>query len=98
MIIISMYEIHETSLYKRSFKKFLKKRAIDLDTLNTVVDLLAKKEKLPKKYKNHKLKNNLSDFWECHIHSDVLLLHYVIDEDEKLVLYNLTTHDGLKKM
>jgi len=94
----NMYEVDTTTKYKRSLKKFIKKRLIDLDELDKVIISLAKKENLPKKYKNHKLTNNLSDFWECHIHSDVLLLHYAIDEDEKLVLYNLTTHDGLKKM
>ena len=92
-----MYKIVREARFDRSLKKFLKKRIINLKELDKVVTLLADSETLPKKYKNHKLKGTFRHISECHIHSDVLLLHYIINKESKLILYDLRTHDKLNR-
>ena len=92
-----MYKIVREPRFDKSLKKFLKKRTVNIKELDKVITLLASNKSLSKKYKNHKLKGAFKHMMECHIHNDVLLLHYIIDEEDKLILYDLRTHDQLNR-
>ena len=82
-------------------KKFLKdlekakSRGLDLSLLQEVVEKLARQEKLDEKYHDHALKGIYSDFRECHVKPDWLLI-YSIDNDElELFLFRNGTHSDL---
>ncbi len=80
------------------FKKDLKlayKRGLDLTLLNQVVEKLAKQEILPPSLRDYALTRQWSNFRECHIKPDWLLV-YRIDEDEvELFLFRTGTHADL---
>ena len=63
-----------------------------MDALEEVLDLLAKQAKLAEKYHDHQLSGNLSDFRECHIESDWLLLYQVLEDVLILTAVSTGTH------
>jgi mRNA interferase YafQ len=44
--------------------------------MQVFLDLLISRLDIPTKYKNHKLKGNFKNRWECHIEPDWLLIYY----------------------
>lgn len=77
-----------TIKYETGFKKDYKrivKRGYDISLLEEVIDLLANKIPLPKKYKDHGLSGNYVGFRECHITPDWLLIYEI--DDSELILY-----------
>lgn len=65
-------------VYQRQFERDAKqarKRGKNLEDLNALVKLLLNEKPLPSKNKNHKLKGELSDCFECHIQPDWLLIY-----------------------
>lgn len=64
--------------YHSKFKKDIlkaEKRGKDLSKLIEIMDLLIREKPLEKKHKNHKLKGNHKQQWECHIEPDWLLVY-----------------------
>ena len=91
------YTVEMTSGFKHDFK-VVKKRGYDLSLLFNVVNMLAKGEILPEKYKDHNLTGNFKGFRECHIQPDWLLL-YKIDNDKLILLLTATgSHSDLFKL
>ena len=58
----------------------MQKRGKDMNKLIKVLALLAEGNPLPAKYKDHQLSGNLSDFRECHIEPDWLLMYQIYDD------------------
>ena len=73
--------------------KLAKKQNRDLKKLENVINALQSKEKLDRKFKDHKLTGNFSDCRECHITPDWLLI-YMMNEKE-LVLVRIGSHSDL---
>ena len=77
--------------------KLARSRGLNLSLLQEVVEKLARQEKLEDKYHDHALSGVYSDFRECHIKPDWLLI-YSIDGDElELFLFRNGTHSDLFK-
>ena len=74
-----MYKIVYTDRMKKD-AKLMQKRGKDMNKLIEVLALLAEGNPLPAKYKDHQLSGNLSDFRECHIEPDWLLLYQIYDD------------------
>ena len=77
-----------TIKYETGFKKDYKrivKRGYNVSLLEEVIDQLANKIPLPKKYKDHGLSGNYDGFRECHITPDWLLIYKI--DDSELILY-----------
>lgn len=51
------------------------KQGKDLKKLDAIVALLREQKPLPQKNRNHKLKGQFKDLWECHIAPDWLLVY-----------------------
>lgn len=70
-------------------KKFKKK------VFDEVIELLLTGERLPKKYKEHKLSGEYEGCFECHIQNDILLVYYF--DNGKCILYavDIGTHSDL---
>ena len=49
-----MLTVKYTNLFKKDYK-LIKKRGLDLELLQEVVDMLAKEQTLPEKYRDHYL-------------------------------------------
>ena len=88
------YKLARTNTFKRSYKKL---KLNDSDELN-YIDVLYKllnDISLETKYKDHQLKGNLSEFRECHIKPDLLLIYRI--KDGYLELIDIGSHSDLFK-
>jgi mRNA interferase YafQ len=91
-----MYKILTTSRFEKDLIR-AKKRGKEMSALAVLLQLLENGERLPDKYKNHKLENVYPETWDCHIQPNWLLL-YEIDKNRKLVKLKRTgTHADLFK-
>ena len=89
-----MFEIVFTNKMKRDVK-LMKKRGKDISKLTAALSLLATGDPMPPKYRDHQLIGQLSDFRECHIEGDWLLI-YQIFEDALILSASATgTHADL---
>lgn len=93
-----MYEIVYTKGYQKSYKKLkssgqLKKQTSD--NLKEAIDTIAKGEKLPAVYKDHKLTGEYLGFRECHIQGDLLLIYKLEKTELILALVDLGSHAAL---
>ena len=87
-----MYKIYTTKKYDKDFKRIISNPKL-IAELEDVVDLLATNDvPLPKKYKDHQLKGNFSDFRECHIRPDWLLVYKKTKKDLILALVRTGSH------
>ncbi len=65
-------------IYEKRFEKDLQKaikRRKDIQKLKIIITLLVENKLLPIKNRNHKLKGNFKNYWECHIDPDWLLIY-----------------------
>lgn len=81
----------------RAFEKDTRrasKRGKELDKLWAAVEILVRGERLPQRYRPHKLSGAWADHGECHLESDWLLIWHDAD-DGALVLVRHGTHADL---
>lgn len=89
-----MLEIVLSNQFRRDLK-LAAKRGYNLDLLDEVVTILANRETLPEKNRDHNLTGKYAGFRECHIQPDWLLV-YRVDETEILLFLSRTgTHADL---
>lgn len=89
-----MLKIVLSNQFKKDIK-LAKKRGCRIERLRDVINLLAAKQKLDRKYRDHELTGHYSGFRECHIEPDWLLV-YRIDQDMlELFLFRTGTHSDL---
>ena len=92
-----MLSISHTSKFKIDHKR-TKRHGKDVSRLESVLDLLARKEALPESMRDHLPGGACKDHRECHIKSDCLLI-YPIDESElSLVSTRTGSHSELFMM
>ena len=89
-----MYDIKVTSKFKKDLKMAIK-RHYNIDELNIIIDTLAKGESLPEKNKDHALSGNWSNYRECHIAPDWLLIYKIEEDILILTLTRTGTHSDL---
>ncbi len=82
------YTLVPTTKFKKDYK-LAKKRGLDLELLNHVIDELLKGHTLDEKYLDHPLHGDYEGFNECHIQPDWLLIYG--KNDSKLVVTAVRT-------
>ncbi len=87
-----MKKIITTKQFLRDLKK-QEKRNSDLQKIREIIQNLALGKTLNKTHRPHKLKGEFSDFWECHIDPDWLLIYKA--KEEKLYLVRTGSHADL---
>ncbi len=87
-----MLNVRQMNSFKRDLKR-LRKSQLDLPKLDNVVGVLALKQPLEPRNKDHSLVGNWKGYRECHVAPDWLLI-YVIVNDE-LWLVRTGTHSDL---
>jgi len=90
-----MYYKHYTKRFQKSFKKIIRSGKIKREEVESVVNVLASRKKLDKKYQDHILHGGLGGFHECHIKGDLLLIYYIKNQELVLVLFDIGTHSEL---
>ena len=89
-----MLTIKYETTFKKDFKRVLK-RGYNIALLEEVIEMLAKNETLPPKYKDHSLQGDYADCRECHITPDWLLIYRIADGELILYLTRTGTHSDL---
>jgi mRNA interferase YafQ len=81
---------------KRDVKR-VEKRGEDMSKLISTLAILAIGEPLPPKYRDHKLKGEMSDYRECHVdgEDDWLLVYRIIENNLILSASGTGTHSDL---
>ncbi len=88
------FEIEFSNQFKKDVK-LCKKRNFEISLLESVLITLREKGELTTKFKPHKLSGNYSNFWECHLKPDWLLIWLQNDEDKIIYLDRTGTHSDL---
>ena len=83
-----------TTKMKRDAKR-MEKRGKDMSKLIVALDLLASKTSMPKKYRDHPLKGEWSDYRECHIEPNWLLIYQIFEDKLILSASGTGTHSDL---
>ncbi len=88
--------VDTTSDFKKDYKRVIK-QGKNINKLKEIIDILANGDKIPAKYKDHKLTNNkkYSDCRELHIEPDWLLIYRIIEDEFILILLNTGSHSDL---
>ena len=88
-------EIIRTAKFKKELRQS-KKQGKNIALANKIIYLLANDVPLPPKHRDHALSGNWSEFRECHITPDWLLVYRKSDDGELLlVLTRLASHSQL---
>ena len=90
------YKIDFSSKFKKQLKKMIKQDK-DINKLLLVITMLANKENLDVKYKDHQLIDDKTykNCRECHITPDWLLIYKYEEENLVLVLFSTGSHSEL---
>jgi len=70
-----MLDIFYSNQFKRDFKKLRKLPILDLKIIFEVISTLENEDTLDIKYRDHELIGHWSNFRECHIKPDLLLIY-----------------------
>ena len=90
-----MYYVILTSRYKKSLRKIKESGRYYISDIEKVVKIIASGKKLDEKYRDHSLTGSMSEYRECHIKSDLLLVYYFNHNELILVLVNIGSHSDL---
>ncbi len=88
------YTVKPSNRFQKDLK-IAKKRGYNIDILTEIIKKLANGEELPAKNKDHQLNGKLSNYRECHITPDWLLMYEKDDETLYLYLLRTGTHNDL---
>lgn len=90
------YSLTVTSKFRKTLK-LARKRGLDVNLLNGIVNSLQKGESLDAKYCDHALTGDYKGHRECHIQPDWLLVYRINEDYLILTLVATGTHSDLFK-
>lgn len=88
------YQVTWSTKFKKDYKLAIK-RGLDIDLLDTAIEILADTGTLPDEYLDHPLSGNYKGFRECHIQPDWLLIYKIVDDKLALALTRTGKHSDL---
>lgn len=89
-----MLTIRYETTFKKDFKRIVR-RGYDVRLLEKTIEILAKEESLPQRYRDHSLTGDYAGFRECHITPDWLLIYRISSNELILYLTRTGTHSDL---
>ena len=89
-----MLKIEFTRKMKRDVRR-MRKRGQDMLKLDAVLRLLSSRSPMPPKYRDHQLTGNLSEFRECHIEGNWLVIYRIFEDKLILSASGTGTHSDL---
>ena len=90
-----MLDIRYRKQFKKDYKRALKQPGQTAEKFQAVVELLAKEQTLPDRYRDHALTGDYIGFRECHILPDWLLIYKIEKEFLTLTLTRTGSHSDL---
>ena len=91
-----MLNVVRGNKFNKSIKKYKNKKK-ELQEFYKVLDFLINEKDIPKKYKDHELKGNMKGIRELHLGFDDLLLYFIRNEENELILVDIGTHSHTLK-
>ena len=91
-----IYQLKKTSQFKASVK-LAKKRGLNINLLEGIIEKLRTDTPLGVKHKNHQLSGRFKGIWECHIQPDWLLLYLKEENNLVMTLVDTGTHSDIFK-
>ena len=91
-----MLNVVRWNKFNKSIKKYKNKKK-ELQEFYKVLDFLINEKDIPKKYKDHELKGNMKGIRELHLGFDDLLLYFIRNEENELILVDIGTHSHTLK-
>ena len=88
------YKIETSKKFKTQFKKLSSQNA---NLVLEIIEKLSNGEVLEQKYNDHKLKGNYSEYRECHIKPDLLLIYQRQEKILILTCISVGSHSELFK-
>ena len=95
--IVFKYKTRSLTKFKKQLKRAESRREGDAAKVLEAVNILARGESLPERYRDHALTGNWEGHRECHILSDLLLIYRIIDDVLILELVDTGSHSDLFK-
>lgn len=89
-----MLDIVASNEFKRNLKQIIR-RGYRIELIDDVVNKLALGERLEEKHNDHALLGKYSNFRECHITPDWLLVYQIREKELVLFLSRTGTHSDL---
>ena len=89
-----MYTLRFTKRFESDLSR-CKRKGLNLENLFSVVEMLVVEGKVPAENRPHKLRDEYSGCWECHIDEDWLLVWRQNDEQLTLLMTNTGSHEEL---
>ena len=89
------FKTRATKRFKNHAKLVKKRSEKDSEKLKNTIELLAKGEKLPKRFHDHELTGNLKGNLEYHILPDLLLIYRIFNDILILELIDTGIHSDL---
>jgi len=92
----TLYTIKTTDKFDKQLRK-IERQNKDLNKLMIVISMIANKQRLGFKYRNHKLSKSkeYKNCFECHIEPDWLLIYKIQDDKLLLLLFATGSHSDL---
>ncbi|MDG2961691.1 type II toxin-antitoxin system YafQ family toxin [Exercitatus varius] len=90
------FEMYLAKTFQKDWERLNRSGRYDMNALKRVMLLLvANDEPLPAEYLDHPLTGDYTDFKECHIGGDFLLIYTVDTKQNKIVFTRIGTHSEL---
>lgn len=87
-----MYSISPTRKFRKQLQKLERSGNFDRGKLDVLLDLLARREKLPHIYHDHELQGNMAGIRECHLSGDVVIIYEVSDSLKEIFVSQIGSH------
>lgn len=88
------YELYESPRYLKD-REYLEDNGYDLEPLDNAITMLLDGDRLPRRYKVHKLNGNQDGLWDCHMKSDWILLYRYSEDGLVLEAVRTGSHRSL---
>ncbi|MCK5510001.1 type II toxin-antitoxin system YafQ family toxin [Candidatus Parcubacteria bacterium] len=90
-----MYILKYSKQFKKDLKKYAKQNSRLINELKEILNLLILGKKLDDKYKNHRLKGQFKNCFECHVRPDILLIYKIEKQELMIFLLRVGSHSDL---
>lgn len=90
-----MYKVFPKKEFTKSLSRLRAGKSWNERKIRSALRMLSSGDPLPAVFKDHRLKGDMSEYRECHVKHDLLLV-YIRDESKKILfLFDIGTHDEL---
>ena len=89
------YKVILSRRYKIALKRLSRHKDFNHQVLKEIINTLARGEKLSPNHQDHQLSGELSEYRECHVKNNILLMYQKHDDILILLLVDLGTHSDL---